>query len=79
MSQKMENTRFFHGTIRGRLKKNTLHGLNINGSWVEDPVAVKKETLHSFAKQFNETMVDRPEFLSNNFKSLPSHQVAFLE
>lgn len=29
-----ENSRYFHVVLRGRLKKNAIHGLSVNGNWV---------------------------------------------
>lgn len=74
-----ENSRFFHGMIRGRLKKNSINGLNFNGSWIKYPTAVKKEIMNFFVKQFNETEVVRPDFISSNFKTILPRQVADLE
>lgn len=74
-----ENNRFFHGIICRRLKKNNIHGLNINGSWVENPTFVKAEIKRHFEKQFTEPELVRPVFASNKFKTLLSSQVATLE
>lgn len=65
--------------VRGRLKKNLIHGLNVNRSWVEDPAAVKAEIKSFFAQHFHEPVKDRPSFKSNKFKSLSSNQVVDLE
>lgn len=74
-----ENNRFFHGMIRGRLKKNSILGLNINGSWIEDPAAVKAKNLKFHNQQYNEPKMHRPAFSSNKFKSLFSNQATDLE
>lgn len=65
--------------VWGRLKKNLIPGLNINGSWIEDPSAVKAEIQSFFIKKFSEPLVDRPSFTSKKFKILSTTQVADLE
>ncbi|KAL7587442.1 hypothetical protein Lser_V15G40495 [Lactuca serriola] len=38
-----ENTRFFHGTLKQKSRKNRIHGLNINGEWISDPIVIKSK------------------------------------
>lgn len=33
-----ENTRFFHGYVNNRNRKNHIHGIMANGSWTTDPI-----------------------------------------
>lgn len=47
-----ENTKFFHGLVKGRYKKNYIKGLNINGIWIEDPLTLKKEIRLFFKDHF---------------------------
>ncbi|XP_071689275.1 uncharacterized protein [Rutidosis leptorrhynchoides] len=39
-----ENSKYFHNFIKKRNSKNNLHGLSINGTWIEDPNIIKHET-----------------------------------
>lgn len=38
-----KNTRFFHSIVNYIRKVNLIRGLNIQGSWVEDPEVVKSK------------------------------------
>lgn len=74
-----ENIHFFHGVMRGRLKKNTLQGLSVNNNWIEDPASVKNEIYEHFKTQFSESLEARPKFVSDKFKSISDLQAAALE
>lgn len=74
-----ENTRFFHGTLKQKSRKNRIHGLNINGEWISDPMAIKSEVYKFFADKFHERWTHRPKFINHNFKQLSNDQSSFLE
>lgn len=74
-----ENTKFFHGMLRGRLKRNAIKGLNVNGPWVEDPPTLKHHIADFFKKLFQEQDLHRPSFTSNRFKLLTTEQMSFLD
>lgn len=57
-----ENSRFFHSLIKGRLKRNTIKGIIVNGLWVEEPAQIKDGIFHFFSKQFREPRIHRPGF-----------------
>lgn len=44
-----ENSQFFHRLIKGRLKSNTIKGLNVNRVSIEDPCRLKRKFLISSA------------------------------
>ena len=43
-----ENTRFFHGLVNNRNRKNNLNGLTINGQWCTDAKTIKAEVLRFY-------------------------------
>ncbi|XP_022023986.1 uncharacterized protein LOC110924264 [Helianthus annuus] len=54
-----ENTSFFHGVVNRRKASNTIHGLSINGSWVQKPTVIKGRFYHSSGTFFlNLSQVD---------------------
>lgn len=74
-----ENNRFFHCVVRGRLNKNSIYGLSVNGNWIEDPSSIKKVIFDHFKDQFSEPSVVRQRFASDKFKSISAEQVLALE
>lgn len=65
--------------MKGRLKKNLIKGLNVNGNWVEDLALIKKEVLSFFKGHFRERIECWPTFFSDKFAKLSSAQVLALE
>lgn len=47
------NTAFFHKTAAFRKRHNQIQGLNINGSWSENPTEIKQEAVNYFRKRFS--------------------------
>ncbi|XP_071729113.1 uncharacterized protein [Rutidosis leptorrhynchoides] len=47
-----ENSKYFHNYIKKRSSKNNIHGISINGTWIEDPNTVKHETYLHFKNLF---------------------------
>ncbi|XP_071727553.1 uncharacterized protein [Rutidosis leptorrhynchoides] len=47
-----ENSKFFHNSIRRRYNKCNIRGLNINGSWNDDPSIVKTSIFCHFRQLF---------------------------
>lgn len=74
-----ENTSFFHGIVRGGLKRNTIKGLNVNGCWVEDPSTLKNHIADFFMKHFQEHDPLRPSSISQKFRKLTTDQASLLE
>ncbi|XP_071694771.1 uncharacterized protein [Rutidosis leptorrhynchoides] len=48
-----ENSKFFHSTMRIKYNKNNIRGLNVNGSWCEDPIIIKSIVREHFQKRFS--------------------------
>ncbi|XP_071718722.1 uncharacterized protein [Rutidosis leptorrhynchoides] len=70
-----ENTKFFHSFMKRRYSKRNLRGLNINGTWCEDPIDIKQEVVKHFKSLFanrrgevyklqNSAAIPRPQQLS---------------
>lgn len=74
-----ENSRFFHGYVSNRLRRNHIHGILINGDWVREPEAMKAETAKFFSEKFREGWVSRPNFQSNKFKKIFDDSRVLLE
>ncbi|XP_071695151.1 uncharacterized protein [Rutidosis leptorrhynchoides] len=55
-----ENSRFFHASIKQKYNKCNICGLNINGSWTDDPNLVKTTVLTHFKNIFGARNVNRP-------------------
>lgn len=53
-----ENNGFFHAVAKERKNINSLKGLLIYESWVEDPVIIKVAVLEHFKNQFKELVSD---------------------
>ncbi|KAL7614622.1 hypothetical protein Lser_V15G08580 [Lactuca serriola] len=74
-----ENSRFFHGCLKHRNRKNRIHGLTINGVWNSDSRDVKAEILKFFTNKFCERWPNRPKFINSKFKKLSAGQSSLLE
>lgn len=65
-----ENTRFFHGWINNRKKKNRINGLSIDGVWVDGPEGINDCIFDFFSRKFKEPLLNRPVLISEKFKKL---------
>ncbi|GJW60796.1 RNA-directed DNA polymerase, eukaryota [Tanacetum coccineum] len=48
-----ENSGFFHGIINKRRSIQSIRGVMVEGTWIDNPVNVKKEFLDHFANRFS--------------------------
>lgn len=74
-----ENTKFFHGVINAKNRKQRINGLLINGRWSEDVAEVKNEVFRFFSEKFKEKTPIRPKFTSSLFRSISSQTAQELE
>lgn len=74
-----ENSRFFHGYVANRIRKNHIHGVLINGDWKTSPGDMKVEIARFFANKFSEKWPSRPKFQSSKFKTISDASRDFLE
>ncbi|GJV05733.1 RNA-directed DNA polymerase, eukaryota [Tanacetum coccineum] len=54
-----ENSKFFHGIINKRRNNLAIRGIIVDGDWIEDPAAVKKEFLSHFQNRFEAPCASR--------------------
>ncbi|XP_035830908.1 uncharacterized protein LOC118480263 [Helianthus annuus] len=73
-----ENTNFFHAMVNCRKASNSIHGLEVNGSWVSKPTLVKKEIFRFFKKKFEEDWADRPRLICADIKKISVADSEFL-
>ncbi|XP_071718293.1 uncharacterized protein [Rutidosis leptorrhynchoides] len=59
-----ENSKFFHAAIRRKNSKSNFSGVNINGTWCEDPMVVKEAVFGHFQKIYSANKSVRPSFRS---------------
>ncbi|GJX71932.1 RNA-directed DNA polymerase, eukaryota, reverse transcriptase zinc-binding domain protein [Tanacetum coccineum] len=76
-----ENSGFFHGIINKRRSIQSIRGVMVEGTWIDNPVNVKKEFFDHFANRFSKPGTVRIQlpllldfnqssFLNNNFTNL---------
>lgn len=74
-----KNTKFFHGMLKNKNRKNRILGININGVWSTDPKAIMKEVHDFFGGKFHESCSNIPKLISPLFKKLNTDQNTLLE
>ncbi|KAJ9564749.1 hypothetical protein OSB04_000715 [Centaurea solstitialis] len=65
-----ENSRFFHGIIKGRKRQNHMHGLLANGIWETDPARIKKCVHDFFAEKFSDLRSGKATFRSSILRKI---------
>lgn len=65
--------------INNRRNYSRINGLNIQGDWVSDPLAIKNHIYHHFNSRFKEENGARPTFNSNLFKQFSLDEVQLLD
>nr|GFA91850.1 hypothetical protein [Tanacetum cinerariifolium] len=74
-----ENLKFFHGIINKRRNNFAIRGIMVDGDWMEDPAAVKKEFFSHFQNRFEAPCATRL-FMDMEFPNrLSSDQALDLE
>ena len=59
--------------INSHRRTNTLNGVLINGSWVEEPNRVKEEIRRFFQQRYQEPLQTRPTLNGVTFNSIGQH------
>ncbi|GJZ63683.1 RNA-directed DNA polymerase, eukaryota [Tanacetum coccineum] len=54
-----ENVKFFHGMLNKKRNQSNIRGIMVNGTWVDDPVQVKREFFEHFRGRFDKPLVNR--------------------
>lgn len=73
------NSNFFHNIMKGRFRRNNLHGLNLDRGILEEVVDLKLEVLNYFKKYFSEPIPFRPVMDGVFFNFLSDTNKAFLD
>lgn len=68
------NFRYFHLLINSSCRNNCLNGVMIDGSWIEEPTAVKEAVRLFFLKHFQESDYDRPHLVGICFRNIGRQQ-----
>ncbi|KAL6554937.1 hypothetical protein OROGR_006195 [Orobanche gracilis] len=74
-----ENSRFFHGFVANRSRRNHIHGFLVNGVWVSAPTSLKDETAKFFEEKFIERWPCRPPLRCPNPSRISNSCRDFLE
>nr|KAJ0196777.1 hypothetical protein LSAT_V11C700381330 [Lactuca sativa] len=74
-----ENSKFFHGFINSKNRRNHIHGLTINGCWTTEVNLIKEEVLNFYKAKFSENSAVRPKFINPAFKTLSTMEAIRIE
>lgn len=74
-----KNSEFSYGHINSKHRRNTFHGLMVNGKWVSSLEEVKYEALRFFKGKFIESLISRPKLISPYLKSISMMEAIKLE
>ena len=64
------NSAYFHKIINSSRRRNTLRGMQINGGWVDNPIAIKEAVLQHFKSRFADPCLSGPNLDGVSFKAL---------
>lgn len=65
-----KNTKFFHGFINCKNRRNRLNGLFINGTRTSDVKEIRAEVFRFFKENFHEHCPDRPILINPHFQTI---------
>lgn len=74
-----ENSKFFHGYINNRNRKNRINGIMVNEQWIEDPMQIKETIFKFYEAKFKESWKSRPKLISPRFRSISGEAARELE
>ncbi|KAF5761553.1 putative RNA-directed DNA polymerase [Helianthus annuus] len=74
-----ENSAFFHAYINNKKNASRIHGLSLNGLWVDDPTMVGNEVFNFFATKFDKQVGNRLNMAAEGFSKLSAEDSAWLE
>ncbi|XP_071704195.1 uncharacterized protein [Rutidosis leptorrhynchoides] len=55
-----ENSKYFHNSLKRKYNKNNIRGINVNGSWCENPNTIKEVAFNHFKSIFEVHNSDGP-------------------
>ena len=72
------NSRYFHLLISANRRNNSLEGVMLDGTWIDEPHKVKEEVKVFFSQRFQEPDYCRPRLDGINFQTINQHQNSML-
>ncbi|GAU21871.1 hypothetical protein TSUD_33680 [Trifolium subterraneum] len=64
------NTKFFHGSVKSRVKSNLISALRVDNIWLDSPISIK-EAVHSFFENHvSSSHIVRPHLEGVNFPTI---------
>jgi hypothetical protein len=64
------NSKFFHGCVTSRAKRNSIMALRVGDLWLENPIHIKEAVVHYFEDHFSSVVTCRPTLDEIMFPSL---------
>jgi hypothetical protein len=64
------NSKYFHGCVKARAKRNAILALNVGDNWLESPPLVRSAVEEFFANHFSSPVMVRPRLDGVNFPRL---------
>ncbi|KAJ9562034.1 hypothetical protein OSB04_007194 [Centaurea solstitialis] len=74
-----ENTKLFHVASKLRERRNRIQGLNIQGTWSENPEEIKKFVFEFFKKKFEKQNNSSAKLRSTKLKRISEEEASLLE
>ncbi|GFZ20781.1 hypothetical protein Acr_28g0014860 [Actinidia rufa] len=74
-----KNTRFFQASATARYRENFIGSVEVEGTWLEEPLDIKTAAVNFFSKLFNEEEWQRPKLEGDLLLSLDEDAIDSLE
>ncbi|XP_071715094.1 uncharacterized protein [Rutidosis leptorrhynchoides] len=74
-----ENSKYFHNSLKRKYNKNNIRGINVNGSWCENPNTIKEVAFNHFKSIFEVHNSDGPSLEGLFSESISSADNELLE
>ncbi|GJZ74415.1 RNA-directed DNA polymerase, eukaryota [Tanacetum coccineum] len=74
-----ENSKFFHAMVNQKRRYLSIHGIKVDGHWIEEPLGIKEAFTSFFENKFKSIEVTQVINRSPFYKSLSSEQSSSLD
>ncbi|KAJ9543812.1 hypothetical protein OSB04_023519 [Centaurea solstitialis] len=74
-----ENSKLFHTACKLRERRNRIHGLNIHGSWSENPDEIKRYVFNFFKQKYTSHIHGEAKLKGDRFKKISVEEAKELE
>jgi hypothetical protein len=68
------NSKFFHGCVNSRAKRNSILALKVGDLWIDKPIHIKEAVVNFFENHFSSSNVCRPNLDGVHFPSLSTEE-----